>query len=159
MTGCCVAACRPATATVTPAPTCPVGTEFDRIAAKCVAVSCDANPCANGERCLPNNNVCIRAPCPQFSCQACAGSDEKTCAALSYPVNATLLFCSFVSCYVCVALIIITTIHLQCVYQFDLSTGNAKCDACYVKCASPDLAAYAIANKCTNGAVMTVAPR
>ena len=40
-------------------------------------------------------------------------------------------------------------------FQVDVTSGRGKCEACYVKCATPDLAVFAKENRCENGAVMT----
>eukprot|EP01062_Namystynia_karyoxenos_P024612 TRINITY_DN19608_c0_g1_i20.p2 TRINITY_DN19608_c0_g1~~TRINITY_DN19608_c0_g1_i20.p2 ORF type:complete len:206 (+),score=52.68 TRINITY_DN19608_c0_g1_i20:56-673(+) len=52
-------------------PECPAGEEYDQLAGKCVAVTCDAKgACPAGTKCVPNDGIaCVRAPCPRFECQ------------------------------------------------------------------------------------------
>jgi hypothetical protein len=51
---------------------CGVGEEFDRLSQKCVAVSCKANPCPKEKPVCSEKDalVCVRAPCPRFTCSA-----------------------------------------------------------------------------------------
>lgn len=63
---------------------CGVGEVLDDLLHLCVPVSCEApNACATGLTCIPTSVQCIRAPCPQFTCQVgspppvtCTGGKE-----------------------------------------------------------------------------------
>ena len=54
-----------------PADSCTKGQEYDKNAAKCVSVSCEAEEaCDYGMTCSPSLKACITSPCPQFTCAA-----------------------------------------------------------------------------------------